>query len=158
MLAKALPTFVGLALLSGCAGDGGQPRLASDHPANPDAAVAPLPPPSETLAVAANMPPAAAPEGAQDHSAMQHGREHGEHGGTAQRGTDATGHAQHGKPAQPTTSPSTASHPTGASAVYVCPHHPEVTSDKPDERCPKCEMKLVKRATKPDTATGHEGH
>jgi hypothetical protein len=27
-------------------------------------------------------------------------------------------------------------------AVYVCPMHPEVTSDKPG-RCPKCNMKLV---------------
>jgi Heavy metal binding domain len=26
-------------------------------------------------------------------------------------------------------------------AVYVCPMHPEVTSDKPG-RCPKCNMKL----------------
>jgi membrane fusion protein, copper/silver efflux system len=31
-----------------------------------------------------------------------------------------------------------------AQALYVCPMHPEVTSDKPG-RCPKCKMELVKK-------------
>ena len=30
--------------------------------------------------------------------------------------------------------------------TYVCPMHPDVTSDKPD-RCPKCGMKLVPAAS-----------
>jgi hypothetical protein len=30
-----------------------------------------------------------------------------------------------------------------AATVYVCPMHPEVTSTKAGELCPKCNMKLV---------------
>jgi len=37
-------------------------------------------------------------------------------------------------------------------AVYVCPMHPEVQSDKPG-KCPKCGMDLVKNEA-PDTVSG----
>lgn len=44
---------------------------------------------------------------------------------------------------------------TNAAAMYVCPMHPEVTSDKPGS-CPKCHMALVKQeATKTEAITEH---
>lgn len=39
-----------------------------------------------------------------------------------------------------------------AMAAYVCPMHPEVTSDKPGN-CPKCGMALV-----PTAKGGHDAH
>ena len=43
--------------------------------------------------------------------------------------------------------------PSGATASYVCPMHPEVRSDAPG-RCPKCGMKLVPA----DVVQGAAGH
>lgn len=40
------------------------------------------------------------------------------------------------------TATATASGSSPVAAVYTCPMHPEVTSDKPG-KCPKCKMDLV---------------
>lgn len=54
---------------------------------------------------------------------------------------------------------------TQPAKVYVCPMHPEVTSDKPG-KCPKCGMKLQlkedkeqpKQDQKPGAGGGHSEH
>jgi FtsP/CotA-like multicopper oxidase with cupredoxin domain len=45
--------------------------------------------------------------------------------------------------------------PEGVDVVYVCPMHPEVTSDTPD-RCPKCGMKLLPEGVAAAGGHGHE--
>lgn len=45
---------------------------------------------------------------------------------------------------------------SAAEAKYVCPMHPEVTSDKPGD-CPKCGMKLEPPKPKSDSEAGDKG-
>ena len=59
------------------------------------------------------------------------------------------------------TAPSETAQKNTAPVVYTCPHHPEVTSDKPGV-CPKCEMKLQPKkadaGNAPPAGSSHDGH
>jgi hypothetical protein len=52
---------------------------------------------------------------------------------------------------QPGQSEKTTQTATTGKELYVCPMHPEETSDKPG-KCPKCGMDLVKKEMKADTS------
>lgn len=106
MTFKHISIALGALVVAGCAAR--QIELPANHPANPAASEAPVPPDSATLknepVSQAQTPDDEAPIG---------------------------GHAQdrHTPPAD--------------AAVYQCPMHPDVRSDKPS-RCPKCGMQLKK--------------
>ena len=114
-----------LAALVGCAGPRAASELPDDHPANPAAATAPLPPASNALSSHDPLQPAATRD------------EHGNHA-VPQPTTPQYDHAAHAAP--PATTPDAA--PAPQAATYVCPMHPEVTSHDPAARCPKCGMRL----------------
>lgn len=112
--------FVSLVALAGCASTRPEHASTSEemsccHPANPNAPTAAMPAASTAL-----MSDDAAPSSPIE--PMKH---------------DHADHMQH------MTAPAT-SEPSDEKAVYTCPMHPEVTSDKPGD-CPKCGMKLVKK-------------
>ena len=98
--------------IGGCAGPAYVYDPAAYHPANPAAATAPLPAASTVLTMSATAPAPATAPAAIDHS----------------------GHAEHTGHAAPATKQ--------AAALYVCPMHPEVTSNDPKARCHICGMFL----------------
>ena len=116
---KKLFTIVALLALSGCSAGYTEPTLSVDHPANPAAIEAVWPTAARTLdpATADPVTPPGAQPAPSGHQPEGGGHDHDAH-----------------EPAR-----------AGAAVVYACPMHPEATSDKPDQRCPKCGMKLVKR-------------
>lgn len=122
-----------LLILGGCASSYTEPTLPADHPANA-AAMEALPVTRwQTLDLARTDPVTPAQADA--------GMSHGGH---------ETGNNAMSKPLEPSDHGGAHGHdapilsPDGA-AMYACPMHPEVTSDKPDQRCPKCGMKLMKQ-------------
>lgn len=120
---KTLAPWVLIALLGGCAATYTEPTLPPDHPANVGAGDSPPPERSQTLDLAATEPVAPIPPA----MPMKHGET-----SKSMPDMESDGH-KHETPA-----------PASGAAVYACPMHPEVTSDKPDQRCPKCGMKLEK--------------
>src|SRR5262249_43538537 len=100
--------------------------LPADHPANSAAAESLLPKPSQTLDLASAEPIAPAPP--------TPGMGHAGHDMSAAAPSHDGGHEHD-------VSPGTGAPAAGA---FACPMHPEVTSDKPDQRCPRCGMKLKK--------------
>jgi len=61
MLAKSIAAAVALAVLGGCAGETAGTQFGADHPANPQAPAAPVPPPSKTLALNPTSAPSTRP-------------------------------------------------------------------------------------------------
>lgn len=121
--------------LSGCATTYTEPTLPADHPANAAGMEAPPPTRWQTLSLAGADPVSPAQSGTgMDHSG--HGMGEKAEPKPAEPGMEAGGH-KHQAP-----DPAAGE---GATAPYTCPMHAEVTSDKPDQRCPKCGMKLKKQ-------------
>jgi hypothetical protein len=174
---------LGLVLFTGCASAPVIEPLPADHPANPAAAEVEPPPPSQTLALnnagvhglanpkstAANHPAGATGDG--------HAHHHNAEAQPQPRAADpdpggsvtSNPHAHHGNHGG-----AAATRPATTQPLYVCPMHPEVVSSNPNDRCPKCGMKINKplRPTSPpaqvpaapapagglDAHKGHGGH
>lgn len=130
-----------LLALGGCAASYFEPTLSADHPASPTAEEAPPPTRWHTLdlATADQVAPAEAKPG-MDHAG--HGVGAKDESPPREHGADGDGHKHDGS--TPTAAPKS-DEGAAAATIYACPMHPEITSDKPDQRCPKCGMKLVKK-------------
>ena len=129
-----------LSLAAGCAAHSEPPLLPRDHPANPEAPEAALPPASSTLAATPRSSPAAGNPSVDSMNGMHH-MGHG-----MSHDMPSMTHA-----AGATTSPATSQ----AAAIYTCVMHPEVVSHQPG-KCPVCGMKLVPMAE--DGSHQHGGH
>jgi hypothetical protein len=114
--------FASAGLLAGCVNLSSSPPLGDEHPANPNANVSSSEPVKPFLMTATNLSALRLEDLPKPVDASEH--DHGAH--AKQEPTPAT-QAKEATPAQ--------------GAVYTCPHHPEVTTNRPGE-CPKCGMKL----------------
>lgn len=149
--------FVSIVVVLAAAGCTGvaQTGLPEDHPANEAAPVAALPMMSDTLALPAG--------GASEQSPARGDRSrvpdaHAGHGEGHAAPSGLPGHQGHAMP-------TTTTKPSPGRPLYFCPMHVEVVSAKPDDRCPRCKMKINKpvRATtsaptRPAGAPDHSHH
>ncbi|MGH8020541.1 MAG: heavy metal-binding domain-containing protein [Opitutaceae bacterium] len=113
--------IAGLVLFAGCASVAFPPTNFAEHPANPEAEAASLPPPSSTL----SREPAQ-PEPRRENGGMPATHDH----------------------SIPRDEEQQTAHPSGqpdAAVSYISPMHPDVTSDKP-ARCSKCGMALERKS------------
>lgn len=148
---RALITAAGALLLGSCAAPPGsmtKPNL--NDPTNPQAAEAPLDPPSQTL-ISTDAAQMNGPAGA-THNQMGH--------------PEPAAHSMHnmqGMRMEMNTGPASSKMPgpgPAAKHVYTCVMHPEVVVDEPG-KCPTCGMNLVfkKGASAPDHGDhGHHEH
>lgn len=153
-----LSAVVLAAALGGCSGSSvADPAASANHPANPGSLAPAVPPASTTLALTDPVVLAGNPPVSHEHvgpgtndpilGPAEQAPDSGADDSPIARPSDVplggirdSGH-EHGMAAgsgstQPSTQPA---------ALYVCPMHPEVTSDQPDQRCSICGMKLVKK-------------
>lgn len=125
-----LTPWIAVLALAGCSATYQEPELTADHPASLDAPVVSHSGQPATLDLSAADPVVPSAPATNGHEG---------HGGATPAPSpqgQAHGEGPHAAPAP--------NRPAG-SALYVCPMHPEVTSDKPGQRCPKCGMALVPR-------------
>ncbi len=121
---KVISTFALVAALStGCATPKPPPLPGREHPASADAAAAPV---REASSVLSQPDLVSSPDNAANAA------------GPSPDPSHAAGHAGHSD------APSKQAETKLAAAAYVCPMHPEVTSNEIG-KCPKCGMKLVEK-------------
>ena len=134
---RALLSVAGVLLLGGCAVPPLPAPPGPDHPANAQAAEAPLPVRSDTLAINdAALPRGASPADMKSEMDMQ-----------------STGGMKHDMGGMKHDVPATS--PTTSAALYTCPMHKQIVSDQPGN-CPICSMKLVPK--KSGETAGHADH
>jgi len=114
---KTVATIIALMLLGACSAPQ-HTRFDAHHPASPDAAAG-VPARTYQARPAPQLAGAAPDHTAQEHPAAVH---------------------QHAAPAP-------ASTPVPVATLYMCPMHPKVTSNNPEDRCPQCGMKVNQKVT-----------